>query len=279
MVESNIKSREKHGIVRPDMMHLLIEAKKNGFKQEEFSEKVSDTGFATVQESDVNKSNKKIQITNQDIMSQALAFFFAGFDSVSGLMCFLAYELGINIDLQEKLQKEIDLVDEVSKGKPSYEDILSMKYLDMVVSETLRKWPPGTGVDRLCTKPYTIQPQFPDEKPIHLQVGDNIMLPIFGIHRDPKFYPNPEKFDPERFNEENKNKIQPYSYLPFGIGPRNCVGSRFALLETKVLFFYLLKHFTIVPIARTEIPIKLSKAKFNLVAANGMWLGLKHRTI
>lgn len=278
LVESNIESREKHGIVRQDMMHLLIEAKKSGFQQDEPSEIVSETGFATVQESDANKSNKKIKITNEDIMSQALSFFFAGFDSVAGLMCFLAYELGINPDIQEKLQKEVDKVNEVCKGKPSYENILNMKYLDLVVSETLRKWPPGSGVDRVCTKPYIIQPQFSDEKPIELQVGDNVLFPIYGIHRDPKLYPNPEKFDPERFNEENRNKIKPYSYLPFGLGPRNCVGSRFALLETKVLFFYILAHFKIVATAKTEVPLKLSKIKFNLVAANGFWLGLERRT-
>jgi cytochrome P450 family 9 len=91
LVKSNIESREKHRIVRPDMINLLMEARKNGLKHEE-SEPQQDAGFATVQESEIGKSTKthKLELTDQDITSQALIFFFAGFETVSSLMCFMA---------------------------------------------------------------------------------------------------------------------------------------------------------------------------------------------
>ncbi|XP_063917655.1 cytochrome P450 9e2-like [Zophobas morio] len=116
--------------------------------------------------------------------------------------------------------------------------ILGMKYLDMVISETLRKWPTTFAVDRVCTKSYTIKPQSNYEVPVFLKPKEVIFFPIYGLHRDAHYYPNPEKFDPDRFSDENKMNIKPFTYLPFGLGPRS--------FET------------------TEIPIKLSITSFNL---------------
>lgn len=81
-------------------------------------------------------------------------------------------------------------------------------------------------MDRQCTKPFIIEPVTPDEKPVLIEKGIALYLPFYCIHRDPKNYPDPERFDPERFSEENKKNIKPYTYLPFGAGPRNCIGSR-----------------------------------------------------
>lgn len=115
----------------------------------------------------------------------------------------------------------------------------------------------------------------PSEKNLQLEKGDTIWIPVFGIHHDPEYYAEPEKFDPERFNDENKRNIKPYTYLPFGVGPRNCIGSRFALLECKTLFYHLLLNFEIVPIKQTVIPLILSKSFFNVKPEGGQWLGLK----
>ncbi|KAJ3645286.1 hypothetical protein Zmor_022952 [Zophobas morio] len=279
LIKSNIQSREKHGIVRPDMLHLLLEARKNRLKHEE-NEPLQDTGFATVVESEINKNPKttKAEITDEDITSQAVIFFFAGFETVSLLMCFTCHELAVNPDIQNRLIQEVDETLEACKGKLTYEALLGMKYMDMVISESLRKWPNPINVDRVCTKPYTIEPKYPDEKPVHLETNAVVWLPIFGIHRDPQYYPEPKRFDPERFSDENKAKIKPYTYLPFGSGPRSCIGSRLALLETKTLFFYILSHFEIVPVEKTQIPLVISKKQFNMTAENGFWVGLNRRS-
>ncbi|RZC35461.1 p450 domain containing protein, partial [Asbolus verrucosus] len=175
LVKTNIDSREKRGVVRPDMIHLLLEARKHGLKHEE-SQSVQDTGFATVEESEIGRNPKsaKVEITDQDITSQALIFFFAGFDSVSSLMCFMSYELGVNPDVQERLIKEVDETMEACNGKLTYEALLGMKYMDMVVSESLRKWPNGVATDRLCIKPYTIEAKNPDEKPLLLEKNTTV---------------------------------------------------------------------------------------------------------
>ncbi|KAG5895436.1 hypothetical protein JTB14_037595 [Gonioctena quinquepunctata] len=102
------------------------------------------------------------------------------------------------------------------------------------------------------------------------------MIPILGFHRDPKYFPDPELFDPERFSDENKGNIDPNVYIPFGLGPRNCIGSRFALLETKILFFHVLSHFELVPVEKTSIPLRICRKSFNPIAEGGFWLGMKH---
>lgn len=130
-------------------------------------------------------------------------------------------------------------------------------------------------MDRVCTKPYTIEPTRPDEKPLHLEKNQVICLPIYAMHHDPNHFPDPELFDPERFSDKNKGKIKPYTYFPFGLGPRNCIGSRFALLETKIIFFYLLRDFELVPVKRSRIPLEICKKHFNLIADGGFWFGLK----
>lgn len=142
----------------------------------------------------------------------------------------------------------------------------------------LRKWPPGIGTDRTVTQPYTIQPLKAEENAVHLQNGDLIFIPIIGIHRDPTYYPNPDKFDPERFSNENKFNINPYTYLPFGSGPRNCIGSRFALLEIKALFYHLVLNFEIEPTKTTTVPLKLSAKSFQPAAEGGFWFGLRRIT-
>lgn len=132
-------------------------------------------------------------------------------------------------------------------------------------------------LDRKCVKKYTIEPTNPDETPLEINPGDQIWVPVSGIHWDTKYYKNPEKFDPERFSKERKDNINPYTYIPFGAGPRNCIGSRFALLQTKIFLFYLYLKFNSIPIAKTQIPIKLSTKHIQVHAEKGCWIGLQPR--
>jgi cytochrome P450 family 9 len=103
------------------------------------------------------------------------------------------------------------------------------------------------------------------------------MIPINAYHHDPNYFPEPEKFIPERFSEDNKGNIDPDTYLPFGIGPRNCIGSRFALMEVKTIFYYLLRNFSFEVTAKTQLPLQLAKSPMGLKSEKGIWIGLKAR--
>lgn len=166
----------------------------------------------------------------------------------------------------------------------------------MKILETFRKWTPGFQADRVCVRQYTISPVKPDELPLTIPEGTQILIPIRAIHFDPKYFPNPDRFDPDRFSEENKHNIIPGSYFPFGVGPRNCigintpavdtthiydifVGSRFALLELKVMAVYLLSKFEIVVTKKTRLPIRFSRSSGQPAPEGGYWVGFKKRNL
>lgn len=208
-----------------------------------------------------------------------MVFFLAGFNAVSMSQCFMAHELAVNPDIQAKLYAEIEAADRQLDGKPlDYETLQSLKYLDQVVSETLRRWTLASINDRYVSSPFKLYNE--DGSSVQLNVGDGIMFPVHAIHMDPKYYADPERFDPERFSDENKNAIQPGTYLPFGIGPRNCIGSRYALMGLKMLFYHIVLNFTLEKSARTQHPIRL-KQQYNpaMLPENGFFANLQPRSV
>ncbi|KAJ8728452.1 hypothetical protein PYW08_016837 [Mythimna loreyi] len=278
LVLETMVDRETRNIIRPDMIHLLMESKKGKLTHEDIKSNDDAAGFATVEESAVGQKQVNRVWSDDDLIAQAVLFFVAGFETVSSGMSFLLYELALNPDIQERLAQEIKATDAKNGGKFDFNSIQNMPYMDMVVSESLRLWPPGFNLDRICTKDYNLgKPNEKAEKDFIIRKGSPIMIPVFAIHRDPQYYANPEKFDPERFSDENKHKIQPFTYMPFGVGPRNCIGSRFALCEIKVMVYQILQHMEISPCEKTTIPAKLDNETFNIRLLGGHWLRFKAR--
>lgn len=203
LVLDAMKYRQENNIIRPDMINMLMEAR----------------GLLNA---DKPKSGAVRDWSDRDIVAQCFVFFFAGFETSAVLMCFTAHELLENEDVQEKLYEEVAQVDsDLEGGQLTYEAIMGMKYMDQVVSEVLRKWPAAIAIDRECNKDITYEV---DGKSIEIKKGDAVWLPTCGFHRDAKYFENPNKFDPDRFSEENKDKIVPFTYYPFGVGQRNCIG-------------------------------------------------------
>ncbi|XP_038211824.1 cytochrome P450 9e2-like isoform X1 [Zerene cesonia] len=279
LVLDTMSTRETNKIIRPDMIHLLMEAKKGQLNHEEKpKDAVNNAGFATVEESSVGKRKIQREWTDNDLIAQAVLFFIAGFETISTSMSFALHELALNPEIQERLVKEIKEDAAKHNGKIDYHSIQSLPYLDMVISEVLRMWPPAFQLDRVCAKDYNMgKPNSKSSKDFILRKGEIVLIPMWCIHRDPEFFPNPEKFDPERFSEKNKDKINPMTYMPFGVGPRNCIGSRFALLELKMILYQILLHVNVSPCSKTCIPTKLAIGNFNVGIAGGHWLNFELR--
>ncbi|NWZ46872.1 CP3A9 protein, partial [Haliaeetus albicilla] len=202
-----------------------------------------------------NEANHSYKtLTDSEILSQAFIFIFAGYEPTSSALCFLAYELATHPDVQQKLLEEIDTV-LPNKAPLTYEAMMQLEYLDMTVNETLRLFPLGGRLERTCKKDVEI-------KGVTIPKGTIVIIPVHTVHHNPKYWPNPEEFRPERFSKENKDTIDPYMYLPFGAGPRNCIGMRFALLTLKVAITIILQHFTFQTCKETQIPLKLSSQGF-----------------
>lgn len=225
MILEMMEMRKKNKIYRPDMINILMQVREGRNLTHRTDEKSNETldGYATVKESEIGLTRVTRKWTDNELVAQCLIFFLAGFETSSLALSLAAYELVSNPDIQQKLYEEIKTVnDEIGGKRISYDSLQKMKYLDQVVSETLRKWPIGVQIDRICVKDYVYDDG--DKLKFHIEKGTNVVFSLYGVHRDPKYYPDPEKFDPERFSNENKHHILPGTYAPFGIGPRNCIG-------------------------------------------------------
>lgn len=273
IVNETMDYREKNGIIRPDMINLLMQTKKGKLSQETVKEEKVVDSMSAVDELELGKSETMREWTNDELVAQCLVFFLAGFDTTSTTLSFAAYELALNPDIQAKLCQEIQDVESLLEGKKiSYESLLKMKYLDQFVSEVLRKWTPAPGIERFCVKDFTFEL---DGKSITIPKDHSVLIPSYGWHRDSKYFPEPEKFDPDRFNDENIAQQNLSAYAPFGIGARNCIGSRFALMSIKTILYNVLLSFSFEVTVKTQIPLVYKKTMLNVGAENGIWLQLK----
>ena len=113
-------------------------------------------------------------------------------------------------------------------------------------------------------------------KEIKIPKGAAILVPSYSLHHDPEFWPDPEKYDPMRFSPESKKSRDPYTYIPFGHGPHNCIGMRFALMEMKLVLMQILKRFTLEVAPETQIPPKIGR-KGTLKCVDGVTLKVSRR--
>jgi len=207
-----MNERDRTNTSRSDIIQLMLNVKKEAnCKDVDLNNKTN------------TKNLKEFIADDEYWMAQGFIFFFGGFDTTSNLLQSATLELALNPEIQEELHREISEVIQSLDGKPvSYDILQNMKFLDMVVSEALRKHPPFTHMDRQCSKDYELD--LGNGKFVSIKKGCLIFLPCYQLHRDPEYFPNPEKFDPYRFSDENKDSIVSGTYLPFGIGPRACIG-------------------------------------------------------
>ena len=251
IVTETIEAREKSGAYRSDVIQLLLETN----KKKELGKGMSVESMA----------------------SHAFSFFFGGFDTVSSQTCIVTHLLAENPDVQERLQQEIDEALENNNGQLTYDALSEMKYLDAVMNESLRLHPVAIFIDRLCAKDFELPPALPGDKPFTVKKGMNVWIPVKAIHHDPQYYENSLKFDPDRFYKNGKKILNSDTYMPFGLGPRMCIGNRFALTEMKVLLCHLLAKCNVKIGPKTTTPLEFQKGVINATAKNGFWLIIEPR--
>jgi len=220
-----IKSRRQQGLTgRKDLLHLMMIA-----NEETTVEGVS-------------------KLSDEEIVAQAILFLLAGYETSSNTLSFTLYYLAVNPDVQDKLRKEITEAMESNAKMPLYEVAQSIEYLDCVIMEAQRLYPPAAQVNRECSEDY-------DLNGIHIPAGTEIVIPIYALHHDPDAWQDPEKFDPERFRGPAKDARHAFQFLPFGAGPRNCIGMRFALMEIKIALVRILTKYKFVQSPETQVPL------------------------
>ncbi|XP_075213777.1 cytochrome P450 6a2-like [Lycorma delicatula] len=217
---------------------------------------------------DPGKMADKFVFTDSVIAAQVFTFITMGSEAISNTISFTLYELANNPGVQSRLQKEIDTV--LLTQEITYNNLKKMTYMDQVINEVLRIHPALGVISRECAKDYII----PGTNKV-IEEGVLIMIPVISIHRDPKYFPEPEKFDPDRF--QDMNAIPRGIFFPFGSGPRVCIAIRLAMLEIKVFLAFLLSECNVRLSSKLKLPLKLESNSMGNNVAGGLWLQFESR--
>ncbi|KAL3277151.1 hypothetical protein HHI36_012504 [Cryptolaemus montrouzieri] len=176
----------------------------------------------------------------EDIKDEINMFTFAGHDTTSATLSFSLLCLANYREFQDRIYEEMtQIVD--SNGIPTYDDLMNMSFLDRFIKESLRLYPAGLLLSRTMVNDTVTKTGY------MIPAGTPMVFNIFDIHRNAKLYPDPLKFDPDRFLPETAENRPPGAFIPFGYGPRQCIAYKYALIQMKLTICRLLKEFELKP--------------------------------
>ncbi|RCN44232.1 unspecific monooxygenase [Ancylostoma caninum] len=209
-----------------------------------------DEGRVKDQEIEFELQNTSKGLTKGDILGQAFMFVLAGFETTPAALHLAIYMLAVHRDIQHRCREEILRVCK-HEADITYEMLNELKYTEQCIAETLRMYPPVVRTNRLCTSDVKING-------IEMRKGCIFTLPIRAIHYSEEFYPSPEVFDPERWTTEARSLRDPLTYVPFGYGPRNCIGMRVAQMQMKVALAHILRRYELRPGEVLDLPLRIN---------------------
>ncbi|KAG7486616.1 cytochrome P450 4V2 [Solea senegalensis] len=236
------------------------------------------------QESDADQGKKKRQafldmllkttdengnkMSHQDIQEEVDTFMFEGHDTTAAAMNWALHLIGSHPEVHSKVNEELQEVFGSSDRHANTEDLKKLKYLDCVIKEALRLFPSVPFFARSICEDCHI-------KGFKIPKGANAIIVTYALHRDPRYYPEPEEFRPDRFLPDNCVGRPPYAYIPFSAGLRNCIGQRFAQMEEKVVLSSILRKFNVEACQKREElqPI----GELILRPEKGIWIKLERK--
>jgi len=211
-------------------------------------------------------------LTEDEIVAHEFIFILAGYETTAAALEFTTYLLAKNPEVQRRLQEEIDEHFPEPTSKVDYDAVGSLEYLDQVLCESMRVYPPiPLHIGRWASK----------EKKIcgwTIPKGTGVLAAVWSLHHHPKFWTDPWKFDPDRFSPENRDKMVEMTYMPFGDGPRNCIGRRFALMEAKIALVQVFRRYNVKVCEKTPEPLPVRNKGLTLaVVGDELWLEISRR--
>ncbi|KAL9698628.1 hypothetical protein quinque_002069 [Culex quinquefasciatus] len=212
LVKKQLELREKDGVTRKDFFQSLIDLR--------------------------HEDRDREALSIVECASNVNLFYIAGSETTGGTIIFTLHELTHNPAVMKQLLAEIDEALERSGGQIDYDVVKGMRYLDVCIKETLRKYPGLPILNRKCTQDYRV----PNSK-MTIRKGTQLIIPLLAYAMDERYFPEPEKYMPERFFEETKN-YDDDAYAPFGDGPRQCIATQMGITVAKVTLVMLLSKFS-----------------------------------
>ncbi|CAN8019277.1 unnamed protein product [Ixodes persulcatus] len=217
-----------------------------------------------------NTGQRQKLMEDRHLVGNCFIFLAAGYETTATSLAFVIHLLAKYPEEQDRILNELNKVFPGKDQDLTYDGVHELKRLDMVICESLRLYPPVVlFVSRHCRENTTIMGQF-------IPAEANIIVPTWHIHHDPEHWPEPFKFDPERF-AEGLNTGHSAAYLPFGLGPRVCIGKRFALLEIKMALCKLIRKYRIRQCKETQDPVKLVVPTAAINPEKGISVKFEHR--
>jgi cytochrome P450 len=169
-------------------------------------------------------------MTDMQVRDEAMTLFLAGHETTANALTWSWYLLSQHPQIASRMYAEIDSV--LQGRTPGFDDLPQLKYVEMVLAEAMRLYPPAWAVGRKAIGPFQLR-DFP------VQAGSIVLMSPYVVHRDPKYFPDPERFDPDRWLPEHAADRPKFAYFPFGGGARLCIGERFAWMEGVLLLSIL----------------------------------------
>jgi cytochrome P450 len=176
------------------------------------------------------------RMTDEQVRDEALTIFLAGHETTANALTWTWYLLSEHKDVETKLHQEIDAV--LGLRLPTTDDVPRLRYTEMVLAESMRLYPPAWALGRLARADYEVGGYV-------VPAGALVLLSQYVAHRDPRYFPDPTRFDPERWTPEARESRPQYSYFPFGGGPRRCIGEGFAWMEGILLIATIAQRFSL----------------------------------
>uniref|UniRef100_G3TJ61 Cytochrome P450 4V2 n=1 Tax=Loxodonta africana TaxID=9785 RepID=G3TJ61_LOXAF len=208
------------------------------------------------------------KLSRENIREEVDTFMFEGHDTTAAAINWSLYLLGSYPEVQKKVDMELDEVFGKSEGPATLEDLKKLRYLECVIKESLRLFPPVPLFARTLNEDCEVAGY-------KISKGTEAVILAYALHRDPRYFPDPEEFQPERFLPENMQGRHPYAYVPFSAGPRNCIGQKFAIIEEKTILSCILRRFWVECNQKRE-ELGLT-GELILRPYNGIWIKLKKR--
>uniref|UniRef100_A0A0A9XKJ1 Putative cytochrome P450 6a19 n=1 Tax=Lygus hesperus TaxID=30085 RepID=A0A0A9XKJ1_LYGHE len=250
IIRTALEYRRTTGLTRNDFVQQMVTLVDKGFI--EFSEKHDpNDDYLHVTEKTVVDS-LKIELTDDTMIGHAFVFLLAGFETTSTAITYLCLDLAVNQEAQQKAREEV-LAALNKYGELTYDNIRDLSYLEGCMKESLRLHPPVGHLVRNCTKRYAV----PGTRLV-IEPDTIVAIPSLGVHKNPDIYSRPEEFLPRRWEESHPS----CSFLPFGDGPRVCIGMRFATMEIKCCLAKILQNYRFYLHPTVELPIKINPYSF-----------------
>ncbi|KAK9501866.1 hypothetical protein O3M35_012513 [Rhynocoris fuscipes] len=259
LINQTLEHRKNNKIHRNDFIQLMLQLQEKGYV--EIQTKDASDDYLEIDTS--NYKTQTFEISDDIVMAQAFTFLTAGFEASAIALTYCLYELAKHPKIMAKVRDEIK---QHAKDEESltYDAVRDMTYLEQCVKETLRKYPPAPMLFRVCTKEYALPNGFIIPK------GQTLMVPVKAVHYNPEIYPEPNEFQPERFDPDRV--IPSCAYLPFGNGPRMCIAMRFIMVQLKYAVAKLLQKYEFKVSPKTIEPLTFDPRNFMIMPKQKVYL-------